>query len=82
MHNILKFVYLIYLSNGHYNSFLSYYYKYILLDYGLGLKFGTYKLIDLFYKSIVIKINLRCNVILYPFKKKWKNSTWKDYQNG
>jgi len=24
------------------------YYKYILLDYGLSLKFGTYKLINIF----------------------------------
>ncbi len=35
------------------------YYKYILLDYGLGLELGHNSL-TFIYKSIIIKINLGC----------------------
>jgi hypothetical protein len=41
MHILLNFVYLIYVWNGHYNTSFSFnYYKYVLSNYGLGLKLG------------------------------------------
>jgi hypothetical protein len=40
MHILLNFVYFIYLWNGHYNTSFLIIIKYVLLDYGLGVKLG------------------------------------------
>jgi hypothetical protein len=55
MHISLNFVYLIYLWNGHYGMeyvFSCNYYKYVLLDHGLGLRLGYIKLISKFFINL------------------------------